>query len=97
MSIRLFTSESVTEGHPDKVCDRISDAVLDEILIKYGEDKNRFFARSAVEALATTGMVLVAGEITCDVYVEIPEIAIRNSLKKAGTVEQLSPKPYPLL
>lgn len=83
MSIRLFTSESVTEGHPDKVCDRISDAVLDEILIKYGEDKNRYFARSAVEALATTGMVLVAGEITCDVYVEIPEI-VRNAVKEIG-------------
>ncbi|HQJ23903.1 MAG TPA: S-adenosylmethionine synthetase N-terminal domain-containing protein, partial [Bacillota bacterium] len=80
---KLFTSESVTEGHPDKVCDRISDAILDEILIKYEGSKDRLRARSAVETLATTGMVLVAGEITCDVYVEIPEI-VRNSVKEIG-------------
>jgi len=80
---KLFTSESVTEGHPDKVCDRISDAILDKILIKYEGSKDRLRARSAVETLATTGMVLVAGEITCDVYVEIPEI-VRNSVKEIG-------------
>ncbi len=83
VKLKLFTSESVTEGHPDKVCDRISDAVLDEILIKYGGSEERFKARSAVEALATTGMVLVAGEISCEVYVEIPEI-VRKSVMEIG-------------
>jgi len=81
--IRLFTSESVTEGHPDKVCDRISDAILDEILMKYGSRDDRFLARSAVECLATTGTVIVAGEITCDVYVEIPDI-VRKTVKEIG-------------
>ncbi len=83
MSIRLFTSESVTEGHPDKVCDRISDAILDEILMKYGRSEERMLARTAVETLATTGMVLVAGEVTCDVYVEIPDI-VRRTVKEIG-------------
>ncbi len=83
MSIRLFTSESVTEGHPDKVCDRISDAILDEILMKYGGSEDRMLARTAVETLATTGMVLVAGEVTCDVYVEIPDI-VRRTVKEIG-------------
>ncbi len=83
MKLKLFTSESVTEGHPDKVCDRISDAVLDEILLKYGKSRERFKARSAVEALATTGMVLVAGEISCEVYVEIPDI-VRKSVMEIG-------------
>lgn len=69
MSRYLFTSESVTEGHPDKVCDQISDAILDEILER---DKN---ARVACETFCTTGMVLVAGEITTDCYVDIPKIA----------------------
>jgi S-adenosylmethionine synthetase len=83
MSIKLFTSESVTEGHPDKVCDRISDAILDEILMKYGANEDRMLARTAVETLATTGMVLVAGEVTCDVYVEIPDI-VRRTVKEIG-------------
>ncbi len=65
----LFTSESVTEGHPDKVADQISDAVLDSIL---REDP---FARVACETLVTTGLVLVAGEITTNCYVDIPRIA----------------------
>lgn len=80
---KLFTSESVTEGHPDKVCDRISDAILDEILLKYEGSRRRVHARTAVETLATTGMVLVAGEVTCDVYVEIPDIA-RQAVKEIG-------------
>src|SRR5690625_2661121 len=74
---RLFTSESVTEGHPDKMCDQISDAILDEILKK---DPN---ARVACETVVTTGLVLVTGEITTEVYVDIPEI-VRNTIKKIG-------------
>ncbi len=69
MNKYLFTSESVTEGHPDKVCDKISDAVLDGIL---AEDKN---ARVACETFATTGMVNIMGEITTTAKVDIPEIA----------------------
>ena len=69
MSRLLFTSESVTEGHPDKVCDQISDAVLDAIL---KQDKN---AHVACETTATTGMVHVMGEISTDCYVDIPAIA----------------------
>ena len=73
----LFTSESVTEGHPDKIADQISDAVLDEILAldKYG--------RVACETLVTTGMAFVAGEITTSCYVEIPEI-VRKTIKDIG-------------
>lgn len=73
----LFTSESVTEGHPDKVCDQISDAILDEIIAK---DPN---CRVACETLATTGLVIIAGEITTDVYVEIPDVA-RAVIKEVG-------------
>ncbi|WP_100399943.1 methionine adenosyltransferase [Bacillus sp. FJAT-44742] len=74
---RLFTSESVTEGHPDKICDQISDAILDEIL---KEDPN---ARVACETTVNTGLVLVAGEITTSTYVDIPKIA-RETLKNIG-------------
>lgn len=74
---RLFTSESVTEGHPDKVCDQISDAILDEIL---RQDPD---ARVAVETLVTTGLVHVAGEITTSAYVEIPQI-IRDTIREIG-------------
>lgn len=74
---RLFTSESVTEGHPDKMCDQISDAILDEIL------KNDPDARVACETVVTTGLVLVAGEITTDVYVDIPSI-VRKTIKEIG-------------
>jgi S-adenosylmethionine synthetase len=63
----LFTSESVTEGHPDKICDQIADAILDNILAK---DKN---ARVACEVAVTMGVVIVLGEITCDCYVETME------------------------
>jgi S-adenosylmethionine synthetase len=73
----LFTSESVTEGHPDKIADQISDAVLDEILT---HDKK---GRVACETLVTTGMALVAGEITTNCYVEIPEI-VRKTIKDIG-------------
>ncbi|MCI8336526.1 MAG: methionine adenosyltransferase [Peptococcaceae bacterium] len=69
MSRYLFTSESVTEGHPDKICDQISDAVLDEILTKDPK------ARVACETCCTTGMVMVMGEITTSCYVDIPSIA----------------------
>ncbi len=77
MTKRLFTSESVSEGHPDKVADQISDAVLDAII---GQDKA---GRVACETLVTTGMALVAGEITTDCYVDIPQIA-RDTVRKIG-------------
>lgn len=73
----LFTSESVTEGHPDKVADQISDAVLDAIL---AEDKT---GRVACETLVTTGLAFVAGEITTSTYVDIPEI-VRQTIKEIG-------------
>ena len=73
----LFTSESVTEGHPDKVCDQISDAILDEFLTK---DPS---SRVAAETTATTGMVLVCGEITSNCYVDIPSI-VRATIKSIG-------------
>ena len=74
---KFFTSESVTEGHPDKICDQISDAILDAILAK---DKE---ARVAVETLVTTGLVLVAGEITTITYVDIQKI-VRETVKEIG-------------
>jgi S-adenosylmethionine synthetase len=73
----LFTSESVTEGHPDKIADQISDAVLDEII---GLDK---YGRVACETLVTTGMTVIAGEVTTSCYVEMPEIA-RRTIKEIG-------------
>lgn len=75
----LFTSESVTEGHPDKICDQISDSILDAILAK---DAN---ARVAAETSVTTGLVLVAGEITTSTYVDIPKI-VRETIKEIGYV-----------
>lgn len=74
---RLFTSESVTEGHPDKIADQISDSVLDAILT---EDP---MARVACETLVTTGLACVAGEITTDTYVDIPEI-VRGAIMRIG-------------
>ncbi len=74
---RLFTSESVTEGHPDKICDQISDAVLDAIL---EQDKQ---ARVACDTAVNTGLVLVMGEITTSAYVDIPKIA-RDTIRKIG-------------
>jgi S-adenosylmethionine synthetase len=75
--IRYFTSESVTEGHPDKICDQISDAILDDLL---KQDKS---SRVAVETLVTTGLVHVAGEITTEGYAEIPDI-VRAKLLEIG-------------
>lgn len=73
----LFTSESVTEGHPDKVCDQISDAILDEILSK---DKE---ARVACETMASTGMIVITGEITTNTYVDFTKI-VRHTLEEIG-------------
>jgi S-adenosylmethionine synthetase len=75
--MQLFTSESVTEGHPDKICDQISDSVLDAML---SQDPR---ARVAVETLVTTGYVLVAGEVTTSAYVEIPQI-VRKTIVDIG-------------
>jgi len=72
-----FTSESVTEGHPDKVADAISDNVLDAIM---AQDKN---CRVACETLVTTGMAFIAGEITTDCYVDMPQI-VRDTIRDIG-------------
>ncbi len=77
MNKRLFTSESVTEGHPDKVCDQIADAILDDI---FSEDAS---AHTAIEVCATTGMVMVFGEVTTEHYADIPTI-VRGALKDIG-------------
>ncbi|MBQ2743481.1 MAG: methionine adenosyltransferase [Oscillospiraceae bacterium] len=77
MAIYKFTSESVTEGHPDKVCDQISDAILDAIL---ENDKN---ARVACETIVTTGMALVMGEISTECYVDIPA-TVRKTIEEIG-------------
>jgi S-adenosylmethionine synthetase len=77
MSGYLFTSESVSEGHPDKVADQISDAILDGII---GQDSK---ARVACETLVTTGMVLIAGEITTTAWVDMPQI-VRNTVREIG-------------
>ena len=74
----LFTSESVTEGHPDKVCDQISDAILDAVL---AEDP---YARVACETAVTTGLVLVMGELTTNCYVDIPRL-VREVICELGT------------
>jgi S-adenosylmethionine synthetase len=73
----LFTSESVTEGHPDKVADAISDSILDAMIAK---DKN---SRVACETMVTTGLALVAGEITTECYVDIPEL-VRETIRDIG-------------
>ncbi|NLK71923.1 MAG: methionine adenosyltransferase [Clostridiales bacterium] len=77
MSRRLFSSESVTEGHPDKMCDQISDAILDAI---FDKDPS---ARVAAETLVSTGLVLVAGEISTNCYVDIPNL-VRNVIQDIG-------------
>src|SRR5690349_21720211 len=77
MSDYLFTSESVTEGHPDKVCDQISDAVLDAIMHEDPE------GRVACETLVNTGMAVVSGEISTDVHLNIPEI-VRETVRGIG-------------
>lgn len=76
-NIRLFTSESVTEGHPDKICDQISDAILDNLLAQDAK------SRVAVETLVTKGLVHVAGEVTTNGYAEIPDI-VRAKLLEIG-------------
>ena len=83
MRQHLFTSESVTEGHPDKIADQISDAVLDAI---YEKDPN---GRVACEALVTTGLAFVAGEITTSCYIEIPQI-VRETFHSSMIVEHLT-------
>src|SRR5881227_313034 len=79
MAVRsfTFTSESVTEGHPDKIADQISDSVLDAVL---SGDPN---SRVACETLITTGLVVVAGEITTDIYVDIPRL-VRRKIAEIG-------------
>ena len=77
MSRRLFTSESVTEGHPDKMADQISDSILDALL---AEDSQ---SRVAVETMLTTGLVHVAGEVTTEAYVDIPAI-VRERVLEIG-------------
>ncbi|MDR1542583.1 MAG: methionine adenosyltransferase [Clostridiales bacterium] len=77
MATHVFTSESVTEGHPDKMCDQISDAILDSIIAKDPD------ARVACETLTTTGIVFVAGEITTKCYVDIEEI-VRSTIREIG-------------
>ena len=76
-SLRLFTSESVTEGHPDKICDQISDTILDAML---AEDPN---SRVALETMVTTGLVHIAGEVTTESYVEIPNL-VRAKIREIG-------------
>src|SRR5688500_20410896 len=73
----VFTSESVTEGHPDKVADQISDAVLDAILAQDRE------GRVACETLVTTGLAVIAGEITTKAYVHLPDV-VRDTIKRIG-------------
>ena len=77
MERRLFTSESVTEGHPDKICDQISDAILDALL------EQDPMSRVACETCTTTGLVMVMGEITTKAYVDIPRI-VRETVTEIG-------------
>ncbi|MFH2105651.1 MAG: methionine adenosyltransferase [Candidatus Micrarchaeota archaeon] len=79
MTKHLFTSESVTEGHPDKLCDQISDGILDEI---YKQDPN---SRVAVECITTTGLVMIAGEITTEAYIDVQTVA-RDIIKDIGYI-----------
>ena len=74
---RLFTSESVTEGHPDKLCDRVSEAILDECL------KQDPMSRVACETVAATGMVMCCGEISSEAHLDIPEI-VRGAVREIG-------------
>ena len=91
MSGYLFTSESVSEGHPDKVADQISDAILDAILEQDTQ------ARVACETMVTTGMAIIAGEITTSAWVDMPSI-VRDTIKEIGYNSQkwvLTPNPAP--
>jgi len=80
---RIITSESVTEGHPDKICDQVSDAVLDEI---YKNDPDKERVRTAIETLTTRGIVLVSGEMATSVYIDVPDL-VRGLLKDIGYVK----------
>jgi len=80
---RIITSESVTEGHPDKICDQVSDAVLDEI---YRNDPNPQRVRTAIEALITRGIVMVSGEMTTSIYIDVPSL-VRELLRDIGYVK----------
>jgi len=75
--IHLFTSESVTEGHPDKIADQISDAILDALL---AQDPN---SRVACETMVTTGLAMIAGEVTTKAYVDMPAV-VRDTIKRVG-------------
>ena len=77
MPTHLFTSESVSEGHPDKVADQISDAILDSIL------EQDIHARVACESLVTTGLAMIAGEITTSAWVDMPSI-VRQTIREIG-------------
>ncbi|MCK5070176.1 MAG: methionine adenosyltransferase, partial [Desulfocapsa sp.] len=77
MSNHMFTSESVSEGHPDKVADQISDAILDSIL------RLDPAGRVACETMVTTGMAIIAGEITTSAWIDMPEV-VRNTIKSIG-------------
>ena len=81
MARHLFTSESVTEGHPDKICDQISDAILDEILTHDPD------ARVACETCASTGLVHIMGEITTSCYVDFRRSSARSSLRSVTPVQ----------
>ncbi|RTZ75375.1 MAG: methionine adenosyltransferase, partial [Candidatus Neomarinimicrobiota bacterium] len=81
MNNHLFTSESVTEGHPDKVCDAISDAILDNLL---KQDPN---SRVACETLATTGLVVVSGEVTTNGFVQVENI-VKDTLAEIGYIDE---------
>ena len=82
---RLFTSESVTEGHPDKMCDAISDTILDALL---AQDPR---SRVAVETLVTTGQVHVAGEVTTSAYADIPTL-VRDTVLEIGYDSSTAPR-----
>src|SRR5918999_3426165 len=76
-AVTLFTSESVTEGHPDKLCDAVADAVLDDVLARDPE------SRVAIEAAATTGLVLVLGELTTEAWCDVQAV-VRNTVREIG-------------
>ena len=81
MAGRLFTSESVTEGHPDKIADRISDSVLDHLM---GADPDKANLRVAVETLLTTGLVVVAGEVRSGAYAPVDDIVRKAAENEKG-------------
>ena len=87
MSKFLFASESVSEGHPDKVADQISDAILDAML---AQDPN---SRVACETMVTTGLAVIAGEVTCDGYVDIPAVVATRFAASATPIHPLSLTP----